>query len=43
MGEVRWEVRGIGGLDGGAAGGGTKHRRVSKEDEGFFRLRGHLH
>lgn len=34
MGEVQWEVRGNGGLDRGAAGGGTKHRRVSKE-EGF--------
>lgn len=31
---MQWEVQGNGGLDGGAAGGGTKHRRVSKE-EGF--------
>ena len=37
MGEVQWEVQGNGGLDGGAAGGGTKHRRVSKEEGFFFR------
>lgn len=34
VGEVRWEALGNGGLHGGAAGGGTKHRWASKE-EGF--------
>lgn len=35
MGEAQWEEQGNGGLDGGAAGGGTKYRQVSKE-EGFL-------
>lgn len=34
VGEVRWEALGNGGLHGGAAGGGTKHRWASKK-EGF--------
>lgn len=32
MGEVQWEVRGNGVLDGGAAGGGTKYKRVSVKE-----------